>query len=75
MKLFVFFIVLLSSLGTCQSSLAKETNSGIGARIDLSHLKLTLPVRASKTAEGHPMKAYATCLSKYPDPSESYLRR
>lgn len=55
MKYLVVAIALLSAPGDCLFMLAEEKNTGTSSRIDLSHWKLTLPVRAAEKG-GNPLE-------------------
>lgn len=56
MKYVVVAIALLTSQGTCQCIFADDNDTEASSRIDLSHWKLTLPIRASENGGGNPLE-------------------
>lgn len=56
MRCFVVAMALLSSSAVCHLMLADEGDNKARSLIDLSHWKLTLPVRASEKGEGTPLE-------------------
>lgn len=56
MKYLFVVIALLTIKGTCQCIFADENDTEARSPIDLSHWKLTLPVRASENEGGNPLE-------------------
>jgi|688.fasta_scaffold135699_3 hypothetical protein len=56
MKYLFAAIALLTLQGTCQCISADENDTKVRSSIDLSHWKLTLPIRASENGGGNPLE-------------------